>query len=326
MHIKKEWLTSHKKVVIVTTICAILLTGMGITVYAYTQRVDFQFTNEDKIVIEFGSEHDKNCSTYLKDGLQLEGCVVEVDGKKVKEKDYFQVGEYALTLKWNDKEISKLLEVKDTTPPTFEDFKEKIEIEQGSEDIDLTNYFKAKDLSNVKIEVTGDVDFNSAGTYEIKVIAIDEYKNTVEKVSSVIVTAVEEKEEASVPITTTNTQENASQNNASTNNNGGYSTSTEAPQPTPEPTSQPTPAPVPEPAPAPQPPVNVCPVPDDSHVWSNNSGMVFGSDAEASAWARQQIRYGSGSQWENCSYTVFAMGCNGSTPQYGVFFRVLIDK
>lgn len=326
MRTSKEWVKEHKKALQGGVICSVLIVGATISVYAYNQMENqsFQFASDEKIIIEYGNKHETVCSAYLKDGKELEDCTVSVGGKTVRDKDYYQVGQYTLSLKWNDKEISKLLEVKDTTPPTFEDFKDKIEIEQGSEDIDLTNYFKANDLSNVKIEVEGDVEFNTAGTYEIKVKAIDEYKNTVEKVSSVIVTAIEEKEEASTPVTTTNIQGNASQNNAPTNNNGGYSTSAEAPQPTPVPepvpTPQATPAPVPESAPAPQPPVNVCPVPDETYLWSNNSGMVFSTEGEAGTWAEGAVST-TGSPWDGYAFVVFPMGCSNGSPLWGVNMR-----
>lgn len=322
MHIKKEWLTSHKKVVVATTISAILLTGMGVTVYAYTQRVDFRFANENKVIVEFGSEHDTNCSTYLKDGLQLEGCVVDVDGKKVKEKDYFQVGEYILTLKWNDKEISKHLEVKDTTPPTFEDFKEQIELEQGKENVVLTDFFKANDLSEVKVKVIGSVDYNTAGIYDITVKAIDAHNNAIEQPSKVVITEVE-KEEVPIPTQATSQDNTTYQNDVTPTDNGGY-TGTEVPQPTTPPQSQPSQdltQQVPVPQPEPTPPANVCPVEDASSSYSNNSGMVFSSQAEARQYARTVIDDKTSSFYRN-HYTVFPMGCESGTSNehWGVYF------
>lgn len=333
---------------------------------------DFQFTDEKNVIVEYGKKYETTCKAYLKDGKEPEGCKVAVDGKNEKDKEYLAVGEYNLKLTWGEEELSKKLEVKDTTAPTFEDFKKEITIAEGSKDVNLADYYKAKDLSDVHVSVSGEVDYNKVGSYDIKVKAEDKYKNVSEEKSSVIIVASKEdveegKVEVTKPVTKTengkqvvvtesksgaseakgiqdveeeskgSSNEGSSSNNdansessSSSNNSGnGGSSSAVVPTPQPEPTPAPAPAPAPtpqpepEPAPAPQPPVNACPVEDmSSSVLVNNSGMVFGTDAEASAWARSQVSFGSGTQWESYSYTSFPMGCNGNgTPQYGVYFR-----
>lgn len=368
--LNKEWVIQNKKkVAVIGLVSFAALSGLGVTAYAMSKdNSKVQFANEKSELVEYGKKYETTCKAYLKDGKEPENCKVVVDGENEKDKEYLAVGEYTLKITWGEEELSKKLEVKDTTKPEFEDFKKEITIAEGSKDVNLADYFKAKDLSDVKVSVSGKVDYNKVGSYDIKVKAEDKYKNVSEEKSSVVIVASKEdieegKVEVSTPVTKTengkqvvvsesksgaseakgiqdieeeskdSSNEGSSSNNdgnsessSSSNNSGnGGSSSAVVPTPQPEPAPAPAPQPTPEPAPAPQPPV--CTVPDDSHVWSNNSGIVFGSDPEADAWARQQVTYGSGSQWENCSYTVFPMGCNGNgSPQYGVFFRVLIDR
>ena len=344
-----------KKVLYAGLASVVALGGLGIGVYAYSRMGNdgFQFANDEKVIVEYGKQYETTCKAYLEDGKELEGCTVSVDGKNEKEKDYLAVGEYNLTLTWEDKELSKKLEVKDTTKPTFEDFKKEITIQEGTKDVNLADYFKAKDLSDVKVEVEGKVDFNKAGKYDIKVKAIDKYNNISEEKSCVVIVATEEEikdgKEVSNPVTKT---ENGKQVNVSkaesqgsqassskeetsspsNNSNSGSSSQgssssnsgsvAPAPTPTPQPQPEPTPAPQPDPTPAPP----VCTVPDETtSALYNNSGMTFSSQQEASTWARQQIEDETSPWGQNpYSYTPFTQGCTSDgTPIWSIYFRLL---
>ncbi|MGO5352497.1 hypothetical protein ACTQX5_03270 [Faecalicoccus sp. LCP19S3_E3] len=113
-----------------------------------------------------------------------------------KDKDFLDVGKYEVELSLDKEKETVNLEVKDTSPPKFKDFKEEIKIEQNAENVKLEDYFKADDLSEttIKVEDKG-LDVSKVGSYEINVIATDKYDNKEEKESKVTVVSTEEAKE-----------------------------------------------------------------------------------------------------------------------------------
>ena len=120
-----------------------------------------------------------------------------------KDKDFLDVGKYEVELSFDKEKETVNLEVKDTTPPKFKDFKEEIKIEQNAENVKLEDYFKADDLSEVTIKVEDKgLDVSKVGSYEINVIATDKYDNKEEKESKVTVVSTEEAKEKAEELTT----------------------------------------------------------------------------------------------------------------------------
>lgn len=119
-----------------------------------------------------------------------------------KDKDFLDVGKYEVELSLDKEKETLNLEVKDTTPPKFKDFKEEIKIEQNAENVKLEDYFKADDLSEVTIKVEDKgLDVSKVGSYEINVIATDKYDNKEEKESKVTVVSTEEAKEKTEELT-----------------------------------------------------------------------------------------------------------------------------
>ena len=119
-----------------------------------------------------------------------------------KDKDFLDVGKYEVELSLDKEKETVNLEVKDTTPPKFKDFKEEIKIEQNAENVKLEDYFKADDLSETTIKVEDKaLDVSKVGSYEINVIATDEYDNKEEKESKVTVVSTEEAKEKTEELT-----------------------------------------------------------------------------------------------------------------------------
>ena len=119
-----------------------------------------------------------------------------------KDKDFLDVGKYEVELSLDKEKETVNLEVKDTTPPKFKDFKEEIKIEQNAENVKLEDYFKADDLSEVTIKVEDKgLDVSKVGSYEINVIATDKYDNKEEKESKVTVVSTEEAKEKTEELT-----------------------------------------------------------------------------------------------------------------------------
>lgn len=155
---------------------------------------------KDNFVIEFGEEYSLNADEYIKaDKEILKDTVIKVENENSRECpddaecddyriiDVYQVGKYDATATYKDEELKFTIEIKDTTPPEFEDFVDKIEIELNSTD-DLNIKFEATDLSEVTIVVDMEkVDTTKTGEYKTTVTAKDTYKNETVKDITIVV-------------------------------------------------------------------------------------------------------------------------------------------
>ena len=162
------------------------------------------FQVEESYTVELGSKVSTEAKAYLAkdtDKEVLKDTVItfkkdkaySVDKKnkslKPTKGKYLPVGKYHATAVYDDEKESFVVEVKDTKAPTFVDLKEEIIIEVNAENVDLTKYFKAKDLSETKISVDkAKLDLTKEGTYGITVTATDAYKNA--KAEKVVVKVV----------------------------------------------------------------------------------------------------------------------------------------
>lgn len=168
------------------------LIGLTLTGCASSSKLELK---KETFTIEYGEIVSINAKDYLvkntdKDVLKKTKVVIK-DLKNEKDKDYAKVGEYKATAKYNDENKSFTIKVKDTTAPVFKDLKKEIKVEQNAENVDFTKYFKAEDLSKVKITANDKkVDLSKTGEYDLKVTATDEYENkTTEKVKIIVVGA-----------------------------------------------------------------------------------------------------------------------------------------
>lgn len=183
-----------------------------------------------EITVEYGDALSLEPKEYLAEDTsedilndtKVEVFVVEDDQKaeEALETDgsYLEVGNYILSLSYNDEVEDVNVTVEDTKAPEFVDFNETVTFVQG-ESTDLTQLFKTNDLSAVEVTVEGNVDFNTAGTYPIKVTAKDEYENTTEKDCSIVITAKE------VAVNTPNTSGGSSSSSSSNNSSSGNNSS-----------------------------------------------------------------------------------------------------
>ena len=137
------------------------------------------------ILLEYGENPSLKFDEYLTMEQELlEGTIITVHKMKdevlieepIELKEPLNVGDYYLVITDGYERIELLLSVRDTVAPEFVDFKENLKFEE-EKDVDLTNLFEAKDLSDVEIEIKGEVDFNKPGKYNIEVIATDKSEN-----------------------------------------------------------------------------------------------------------------------------------------------------
>lgn len=145
----------------------------------------------EEYVFEYGEKVCSKVECYLKDAsstknineyeLDIKDLIIKDDKLVSKESEYLNVGEYKLTVKNKENQKDITIKITDTTSPEFIEFNDSIILEQNSVDIDLTSFFSASDLSDVKIKVEGEVNLSKVGEYSAKVIATDSYNNFSEK-------------------------------------------------------------------------------------------------------------------------------------------------
>lgn len=169
-----------------------------------TAAADYLSKDADQTIIKNTKVVFKESKAYTAD--QKKQLLIPVEG------DYLPVGKYKAVMKYKDEKKDFTVEVKDTKAPEFIDFKKEIEIEATDEKVNIASYYKAKDLSEVKITISGKIDTATAGSYPIKVTATDPYKNAITKKSVIKVVAKAEKDNEAVA-------------NQSSNGNGGTNSS-----------------------------------------------------------------------------------------------------
>jgi len=239
-----------KKIIIGILIAVILILSVIIFIILSKPKIELKHEN---YVFEFGESVSAVPSYYLKNGNKTNDLnnyklilnnKLEIKDKKILSKDekYLMVGKYDLSIKYKKETKSFSIEVKDTKKPEFKEAPEKITLEQNSKNVDLTKFFDAEDLSEVKLSISGNYDISKLGNYELKVIATDKYDNKREiKFTLEVIDLESAKEEGKVSKTIDGTiyksdamidYENAknnpdpsSSNNTSTSKNNNNTTS-----------------------------------------------------------------------------------------------------
>lgn len=228
-------------------IVVVIITGVVMLTNKSADKVEL---TKDVFIFEYGEQVDLGTIDLLKsdDEELISESVYVLKINNEKGKDYPAVGTYkgrvVYDKDWTKKSASSYkgnkyfnfeVKVKDTKAPTFEDFKDKVEVVKKFEG-DLASNFKAKDLSEVKITVdVKGVDFNVAGEYKAKVTATDKYKNKTTKEFTIV---VGDKTQAEIDADKQKVEEQATQEqqvieqqsqqsgSASSNNQSGSTTGT----------------------------------------------------------------------------------------------------
>ena len=190
-----------------------LIAVCGIGGYALMSQNQDKLIPKENIVYELGDKVDLDVKNFLDDKMS-EDAIKETkltsnlmtDTKKytfnkktnevvTKDKKFLDVGNYEVSLTYNDEKEDVKFAVKDTTAPEFKDFLAEVNIEKDAENVDLKKYFEASDLSDFEITINqGKFDVSKEGDYKITVTATDEYKNKAEKQSTIHVLSTEEAE------------------------------------------------------------------------------------------------------------------------------------
>ena len=163
----------------------------------------------DTLTIEYGKTVSSDVKDYLDNTDEfLKEVKIEGIPENESEKEYPSVGEYDLSLKYEDNVEKVKIIVKDSVAPAFKDVKDKYEVKYG--DKFNINSIKAEDLSKVDLSIVGDVDYKKAGTYKVNVVAKDESGNEAKKEISIVVKEEEKKENSSSSTSSSSKKSNTS--------------------------------------------------------------------------------------------------------------------
>ena len=202
MNIKKLYLgIKSKKIIIGVSMLAVIL-AVILCIHTLTKDnlPDFVLNNSKAIKLEYGEKYsvdsmkllntkgmDKEEKEILKKRVEIKSNFKYEDGK-----DYPAIGDYKITMTFNDEMLIKKVKVVDTTAPELT-VPESVEIVQGTDlsAYDFKSLMMATDLAQL-FDYTIDtamINVNVPGEYSAKVSIEDASKNKTEKEFRVVVVA-----------------------------------------------------------------------------------------------------------------------------------------
>ncbi len=202
-----------KPIIIISLITIIFLVGL-ILIFHREEKIELK---QESFIFEYGDDIINDVSYYLKDAdstKNIKDYKLINSLEKNSETGLIEPDEYTLTIKYKKQEETFKVIIKDTKAPIFTKYEDKISLIQDSEDVDLTKYFIAEDLSDVILSVEGSFDISKVGEYNLKMIATDKSGNKTKKDF-----IVEVKEKEKIPSTppVSNNSKNTSNTNPSGN-------------------------------------------------------------------------------------------------------------
>ncbi len=201
MRIKKIFNTKKKIIAGYSILAVVLASTLGI--YAFTRNTLPEFILKDSkvIKIEYGDKYSVDGMKLLKtEGMDKKEKEILKNGIKVKSdfkyedsKDYPAIGDYKITMTFNDEMLIKKVKVVDTTVPELNTEYSSVDIVKGTDltiyDFAGLNLFNVTDISSVEtVYDSNAIDSNTIGTYMLKVTAKDSSGNEATKEMTVNIT------------------------------------------------------------------------------------------------------------------------------------------
>lgn len=199
-------MSKTKKIVALTSVIVAILIGT-VGIYSLTKEHTPQFSLKDNktIKLEYGEKYstdemDLLDTKKMKDEdkkILKKGLKVRTNFKYEDGKDYPAIGDYEITMLFNEKKLVKKVKVVDTTPPEVSTDFTSIDIVKGTDltkyDFNSLNLFKISDLSPTELEYDySAIDANTEGTYVLKANVKDSSGNLTTKELSVNITKAPE--------------------------------------------------------------------------------------------------------------------------------------
>ena len=194
--------TRNKKIIAGISVFAVILAStLGIYALTKDNLPDFVLSDSKAIKLEYGAKYSVNGMKLLNtEGMDDEDKKILKNGLSVKSnfkyedgKDYPAIGEYKITMTFNDNTLVKKVKVADTKAPELNTEFRDIDIVKGTDlatyDFTGLNLFSATDLSPVEVGYDSSaVNSNTVGTYVLKVTAKDTSSNETTKELTVNIT------------------------------------------------------------------------------------------------------------------------------------------
>lgn len=202
-----------KPIIIISLITIIFLVGL-ILIFHKEEKIELK---QESFIFEYGDDIINDVSYYLKDAnstKNIKDYKLINNLKKNSETGLIEPDEYTITIKYKKQEETFKVIIKDTKAPIFTKYEDKISLIQDSEDVDLTKYFIADDLSDMILSVEGSFDISKVGEYNLKMIATDKSGNKTKKD---FIVEVKEKEKIPSTPSVSNNSKNTSNTNPSGN-------------------------------------------------------------------------------------------------------------
>lgn len=204
-----------KTIIIISLITIIFLVGL-ILIFHKKEKIELK---QETFIFEYGDDIINDVSYYLKGAdstKNIKDYKLINNIKKNSETGLIEPDEYTLKIKYRKQEKTFKIIMKDTKTPIFTKYEDKISLIQDSEDIDLTKYFIAEDLSDVILSVEGSFDISKVGEYNLKMVATDKSGNKAIK-DFIVKVKEKEKEKTSSTPPVSNNNKNTSNTNSSGN-------------------------------------------------------------------------------------------------------------
>ena len=202
----------------------LIIAGLLVLPLAGCSKEKMELANKE-VTVEYGQTISADVKDYLKnDSDFLKDVKIEGIPDNEEQKQYPGVGEYDLSLKYEDTVEKVKVIVKDTVAPEFKDIKDKYEVALGSKL--NTKDIKAEDLSAVIVTLDDkEVNYKKAGDYKTVIIAKDVSGNETKKEISIVVKEEEKKENSSSSTSSSSKKSNTSGGSSSSNSKSSSSSS-----------------------------------------------------------------------------------------------------
>lgn len=161
-----------------------------LSIYAFTRDTLPKFILKDKktIKLEYGEKYSVNGMRLLNTkGMDDEDKKILKNGLRIKSnfkyengKDFPAIGEYEITMFFNDETLVKKVKVADTTAPELSTEYSSVDIVKATNltTYDFSSLFSTTDLSPVEVNFgTDTIDANTVNSYILKAVAKDSSNN-----------------------------------------------------------------------------------------------------------------------------------------------------
>ena len=186
----KKYLDIENKKIFTSILIITLTLASTLSIYAFTRDTLPKFILKDKktIKLEYGEKYSVNGMRLLNTkGMDDEDKKILKNGLRIKSnfkyengKDFPAIGEYEITMFFNDETLVKKVKVADTTAPELSTEYSSVDIVKATNltTYDFSSLFSTTDLSPVEVNFgTDTIDANTVNSYILKAVAKDSSNN-----------------------------------------------------------------------------------------------------------------------------------------------------